>query len=78
MWNKRILTLKTSLMNEIKLSWTFTCLTVHWSEIYSKNLEIKIILVFHINLHNLSKTCHYFLIFAILSKVITIIRRTTL
>ena len=40
MWNKRILTLKTSLMNEIKLSWTFICLTVHWSEIYSKNLEI--------------------------------------
>ena len=26
-------------MNEIKLSGTFTCLTVHWSEIYSKNLE---------------------------------------
>lgn len=27
-------------INEIKLSWTFTCLTLHWSEIYSKNLEI--------------------------------------
>ena len=52
MWNKRILTLKTSLMNEIKLSWTFTCLTVHWSEIYSKNLEING--GFHINYNDIA------------------------